>query len=75
MIHIRNKKVKGRDYLYLVKSRRGAANNTSRQVTIKYLRKSANVSIEDIPEDYRNNPKIVEFMALYLSILWKKKVY
>ena len=41
--------------------------NSSRQKTIKYLGKASSITIEDIPEDYRNDPKIVAFMTLYVS--------
>lgn len=65
MVYIRNKKIKGIDYSYLVESKWDPINNTSKQITIKYLGKASNVSIEDIPEEYRNHPKITEFISLY----------
>ena len=62
MVYIRNKKVKGIDYAYLVQSKWDSVNNTSKQVTLKYLGKTSNLSIEDIPDQYKNNPTIVEFV-------------
>ncbi len=41
--------------------------NSSRQKTIKYLGKASSITIEDIPKDYRNDPKILTFMTLYAS--------
>lgn len=63
MVYIRNKKVKGIDYAYLVKSVWDHNINASRQKTIKYLGKASNITIEDIPEVYRKDPKIISFVA------------
>ena len=49
MVYIRSKKVKGIDYAYLVQSRWDHKNNTSKQQIIKYLGRTTNVTIEDIP--------------------------
>ncbi|HXX96068.1 MAG TPA: histidine kinase, partial [Candidatus Bathyarchaeia archaeon] len=67
MVYIRSKKVKGIDYAYLVKSVWNSNKNSSLQKTIKYLGKTSSITIEDIPEDYRNDPKIITFMTLYAS--------
>ncbi len=59
MTYIRTKKVKGIDYLYLVKSNWDTMRKTSIQKTIKYLGKASDVKIEDLPIEYRNNSKIL----------------
>lgn len=65
MVYIRSKKVKGIDYAYLVQSRWDHKNNTSKQQIIKYLGRTTNVTIEDIPEQYRHDPKITTFISVY----------
>jgi MerR family transcriptional regulator, light-induced transcriptional regulator len=54
MVYIRNKKVKGIDYAYLAQRVWDPKRNMSRQQTIKYLGKASQITIEDIPEEYRN---------------------
>ena len=49
MVYLRKKKVKGMDYLYLVKSIWDKERKTSRQVTVKYLGESTSVTRDDIP--------------------------
>ncbi|MBD0359288.1 MAG: cobalamin B12-binding domain-containing protein, partial [Nitrososphaeraceae archaeon] len=65
--YIRSKKVKGIDYAYLVQSIWDHKNNTSKQHIIKYLGKTSNVTIEDIPKEYRNDPKIITFISIHGS--------
>src|ERR671914_1539017 len=67
MVYIRSKKVKGIDYAYLVQSVWDHKNNTSKQQIIKYLGKTSNVTIEDIPKEYRHDPKIITFISVYSS--------
>jgi MerR family transcriptional regulator, light-induced transcriptional regulator len=67
MVYIRSKKVKGIDYAYLVQSVWDHKNNTSKQQIIKYLGKTSNVTIEDIPKEYRHDPKIITFISIYSS--------
>jgi MerR family transcriptional regulator, light-induced transcriptional regulator len=74
MVYIRNKKVKGIDYAYLVQSVWDAKRNTSRQQTIKYLGKASQITIEDIPEEYRNDSKILTFISAFSSNQEKKKI-
>jgi methanogenic corrinoid protein MtbC1 len=74
MVYIRNKKVKGIDYAYLVQSVWDAKRNTSRQQTIKYLGNASQVTIEDIPEEYRNDSKILTFISAFSSNQEKKKI-
>jgi methanogenic corrinoid protein MtbC1 len=67
MVYIRNKKVKGTDYAYLVQSVWDPKKNVSRQSTIKYLGKASEVTIEDIPEEYRDDTKILAFVSAFSS--------
>ena len=63
MVYIRAKKVKGDQYLYLVKSVWDSKKNTSRQEIVKYLGKASQVVKDDIPVEYRENPKILSVLA------------
>src|ERR1051326_1495182 len=67
MVYIRNKKVKGIDYAYLVQSAWDPKRNMSRQQTIKYLGKASQITIDDIPEEYRNDTKILAFVSAFSS--------
>jgi methanogenic corrinoid protein MtbC1 len=48
--------------------------NTSRQQTIKYLGNASQVTIEDIPVEYRNDSKILTFISAFSSFQEEKKV-
>jgi len=63
MVYIRAKKVKSDNYLYLVKSVWDSKKNTSKQEIVKYLGKASEVVKDDIPLDYRNDPKILAVLA------------
>jgi methanogenic corrinoid protein MtbC1 len=63
MVYIRNKRVKGIEYAYLVKSEWNAEAKTSRQQIVKYLGRSSEVELEDIPMEYRQDPKILSFLS------------
>ena len=65
MVYIRAKKVKGEQYLYLVKSVWDSKKSTSRQEIIKYLGKASQVIKDDIPVEYRENPKVLSVLALH----------
>ena len=65
MVYIRTKKVKGDKYLYLVKSVWDSKRATSKQEIVKYLGKATQVSSEDIPVDYRDDPKIQAFLSTH----------
>jgi len=65
MVYLRAKKVKSDNYLYLVKSVWDSKKNTSKQEIIKYLGKASEVTKDDIPIDYRNDPKILSVLALH----------
>jgi MerR family transcriptional regulator, light-induced transcriptional regulator len=73
MVYIRNKKVKGIDYAYLVQSVWDPKRNMSRQQTIKYLGKASQITIEDIPEEYRYDTKILAFVAAFSSYQEERK--
>ena len=62
MVYLRKKKVKGTDYLYLVKSVWDKKRKTSKQITIKYLGESKSVTRDDIPIEFRDDPKINSFL-------------
>jgi MerR family transcriptional regulator, light-induced transcriptional regulator len=74
MVYIRNKRVKGIKYAYLVQSVWDPKRNTSRQQTIKYLGNASQVTIEDIPQEYRNNSKILTFISAHNSNQEEKNV-
>ena len=63
LVYIRTKKVKGENYLYLVKSVWDPKKSSSRQEIIKYLGNAATVTPDDIPTDYREDPKISAFLS------------
>jgi len=65
MVYIRTKKVKGIDYAYLVQSVWDPERNISRQHSIKYLGKASHITIDDIPEEYRNDTKILAFVSAF----------
>ncbi len=55
MAYIRTKTIRGDKYLYIVKSVWDSERRTSRQKIIKYLGKADQVSLGDIPSEYRNS--------------------
>jgi methanogenic corrinoid protein MtbC1 len=65
VVYLRAKKVKSDQYLYLVKSVWDSKKNTSKQEIVKYLGKAEDVVRDDIPVDYRNDPKILSTLAKY----------
>ncbi|MCV0392411.1 MAG: cobalamin B12-binding domain-containing protein [Nitrosopumilus sp.] len=65
MVYIRAKKVKSDQYLYLVKSVWDSKKSTSKQEILKYLGKASEVVKDDIPEDYRDDPRILSILASY----------
>ena len=62
MVYLRKKKVNDVDYLYLVKSLWDKERKTSKQITIKYLGESRSVTRDDIPIEFRDDPKINLFL-------------
>jgi methanogenic corrinoid protein MtbC1 len=73
MVYIRNKKVKGMEYSYLVHSVWDPRKNMSRQQTIKYLGKASHITLADIPEEYRKDTKILAFISAFSSYQEDKK--
>ena len=73
MVYLRAKTVKSDQYLYLVKSVWDSKKNTSKQEIVKYLGKATNILRDDIPVDYRNDPKILAGLAKYNPKDIKKK--
>jgi methanogenic corrinoid protein MtbC1 len=73
MVYIRSKVVKGIPYAYLVKSEWDDKRGSSIQHTIKYLGRADSVVISDIPEEYRNDPKILSFLSSHSSKNQAKK--
>jgi len=65
MVYIRTKKIKSDNYLYLVKSVWDSKRNTSKQEIVKYLGKASEVIKDDLPIDFRNDPKILSVLALH----------
>ena len=68
MVYIRAKKVKSDQYLYLVKSVWDSKRNTSKQEIVKYLGKASDVDKEDIPIDYRDDPKVLSVLSKFNPI-------
>ena len=62
MAYLRIKSIRGQKYLYLVKSLWDKKRKTSKQVTIKYLGQSKSVTRNDIPLEFRDDPKINTFL-------------
>lgn len=65
MVYIRAKKVKGDQYLYLVKSVWDSKKSTSKQEIVKYLGKADKVVKDDIPTKYREDPKILSALSAH----------
>jgi len=63
LVFLRSKVVKGESYSYLVQSKWDTERKTSIQETVKYLGKTSQVSMGDIPHEYRYNPTILAFLA------------
>lgn len=55
MAFLRIKRIRGRDYAYLVESRWDAERGTSRQVTVQYVGPAEEIRLEDIPAEYRDD--------------------
>jgi methanogenic corrinoid protein MtbC1 len=74
LVYIRNKQLKGINYAYLVQSVWDSKRNMSRQQTIKYLGNASRITIEDIPEEYRGDSKILAFISAFSSYQDKNKI-
>lgn len=67
MVFIRDKKVKGHSYAYLVKNLWDNKNGRVRQEIVKYLGRSSKVAFEDIPKEFQNDPNVISFIACHSS--------
>jgi methanogenic corrinoid protein MtbC1 len=67
LVFIRNKKVKGNLYAYLVKNTWDNTNNKVKQEIVKYLGRSSKVTIKDIPREFYEDPNILAFIAAHSS--------
>ena len=72
MVFLRSKIVKNESYSYLVKSKWDSKRKTSQQETIKYLGKTSDVTLEDIPDKYRNDSSILTFLSSNNQLNGKK---
>ncbi len=61
MAYLRVKSIRDQKYLYLVKSVWDSKKKTSKQSIIKYLGIESGVSISDIPENFRDSEKIIDY--------------
>jgi len=60
---MRTKSIRGQKYLYLVESQWDSKKKTSKQNIIKYLGIESNVSLTDVPENYQNSKKIIDYFT------------
>jgi methanogenic corrinoid protein MtbC1 len=67
LVFIRDKKVKGNLYAYLVKNTWDNKNSKVKQEIVKYLGRSSKVTIKDIPKEFHEDPNIVAFIAAHSS--------
>ena len=67
MVFIRDKKVKGHSYAYLVRNVWDKRNGAVRQEIVKYLGRSSKVAIEDIPNEFQKDPNVISFIACHSS--------
>ena len=67
MVLIRDKKIKGNSYAYLVRNIWNNKNGKVRQEIVKYLGRSSKVTLEDIPLEYQKDPNIISFIASHSS--------
>jgi len=74
LVFIRDKKVKGHSYAYLVRTVWDNKNGTVRQEIVKYLGRSSKVAIEEIPKEFQKDPNIISFIACHSSDAEKMEV-
>ncbi|CAN5424744.1 hypothetical protein BH18THE1_BH18THE1_05090 [soil metagenome] len=67
MVFIRDKKVKGHSYAYLVRNVWDNKNGRVRQQIVKYLGRSSKVALEDIPKEFQKDLNVVTFIACHSS--------
>jgi hypothetical protein len=67
LVFIRDKKIKGNSYAYLVRNIWNYKNGKVRQEIVKYLGRSSKVTLEDIPIEYQKDPNIISLIACHSS--------
>jgi methanogenic corrinoid protein MtbC1 len=67
LVFIRDKKVKGHSYGYLVRNIWDNKNGRVRQKIVKYLGRSSKVVLDDIPKEFQKDPNVVTFIACHSS--------
>jgi len=75
MVYIRIKKIKNIDYVYLVESKWNKEKHTSQQIIKQYLGPVAQMNINKIPEEYRNESTIIKFLSSHNLDLSKSTKY
>ena len=65
--------MKGHSYAYLVKNVWDKKNERVRQEIVKYLGRSSNVALEDIPKEFQKDPNVVTFITCHSSDAEKKE--
>ena len=73
MVFLRSKIVKNGSYSYLVESKWDSKRKTSKQQTVKYLGRTSDITLEDIPSEYRNNRSVVSFLSSAQRFDMKKR--
>ena len=63
MVFLRHKIVKGNSYTYLVENKWNSEKKIPLQKTIKYLGKTSNIILSDIPNEYRNSLSVITFLG------------
>jgi len=74
LVFIRDKKIKGHSYAYLVRNVWNNRNGKVRQEIVKYLGRSNKVVIEDIPIEYQKDPNIISFIARHSTDVEKMEL-
>jgi MerR family transcriptional regulator, light-induced transcriptional regulator len=67
LVFIRDKKVKGHSYAYLVRNVWDNKNGKVRQEIVKYLGRSSQVSLGDIPVEFQKDPNVISFITCHSS--------
>jgi methanogenic corrinoid protein MtbC1 len=63
MVFLRHKIIKGNSYTYLVENKWNPEKKSPTQRTVKYLGKTSNIVLSDIPHQYRNSSSVITFLG------------
>ena len=63
MVFLRHKIIKGNSYTYLVENKWNPEKKSPTQKTVKYLGKTSNIILSDIPYEYRNTSSVITFLG------------